>query len=114
MHELSIAKNIIEIINESVGEKDLRNIEKVVLNVGEFSGVVPDSLQFSLEAISTGTELESARYEMIRIPFTIKCKVCNNESDNELGIVKCPVCGGKDTEVISGNELLISEIVLKN
>ena len=114
MHELSIAKNIVEIIKETVEEKDLSSIEKVILKVGELSGVVPDSLQFSLEAISSGTELESARYEMMRIPFTIKCKVCSNESDNELGIVKCPVCGSKDTEVISGNELLISEIILKN
>ncbi|MBS1494308.1 MAG: hydrogenase maturation nickel metallochaperone HypA [Bacteroidetes bacterium] len=114
MHELSIAKNIVEIIKESVEENDLRSIERVVLKVGELSGVVPDSLQFSLEAISTGTELESAKYEMKRIPFTIKCKVCGNVSDNELGIVKCPVCGSKDTEVVSGNELLISEIILKN
>ncbi len=114
MHELSIAKNIIEIIKESVEEKDLKTIEKVVLKVGELSGVVPDSLMFSLEAISTGTELESARYEMMRIPFAIKCKVCSNKSDNELGNIKCPVCGSKDTEVVSGNELLISEIILNN
>lgn len=114
MHELSIAKNIVEIIKESVEEQDLSSIEKVILKVGELSGVVPDSLQFSLEAISTGTELESARYEMKRIPFTIKCKDCGKESANELGIVKCPSCGSKDTEVVSGNELLISEIILKN
>jgi len=114
MHELSIAKNIIEIIKESVEEKDLRYINKVVLKIGDLSGVVPDSLQFSLEAISTGTELEGTIYEIMKIPFTIKCKVCNNESNNELGIVKCPACGSKDTEVVSGNELLVSEIILKN
>lgn len=114
MHELSIAKNIVEIIKESVEEKDLSSIEKVVLKIGELSGVVTDSLLFSLEAISTGTLLECAKYEMLKIPFRVKCRVCNNESENQLGIVKCPVCGSKDTDVISGNELLISEIVLKN
>jgi hydrogenase nickel incorporation protein HypA/HybF len=114
MHEMSIAKNIIEIIKESVEEKDLISIEKVVLKVGELSGVVPDSLQFSLEAISSGTELEKVEYKMTKIPFVIKCKICNQESNNESGIIKCPVCGSKETEVVSGNELLVSEIILKN
>lgn len=114
MHEMSIAKNIVEIITESVEEKDLRSIEKVVLKVGELSGVVPDSLQFSLEAISNGTALEKVDFEMKKIPFVIKCKICNQESNNESGIIKCPVCGIKETEVVSGNELLVSEIILKN
>jgi hydrogenase nickel incorporation protein HypA/HybF len=114
MHELSIAKNIIDIIKESVEEKDLVNVEKVILKVGELSGVVPDSLEFSLEAVCSGTEMEKINYELIKIPFAVKCRVCNNDSYNELGIVKCPVCGSKDTEVISGNELLVSEIILKN
>lgn len=114
MHEMSMAKNIIEIIKESVVEKDLVSIDKVILKVGELSGVVADSLQFSLEAISCGTELEKVEYEMTKISFIIKCKICNLESNNESGIIKCPMCGSKETEVVSGNELLVSEIILKN
>lgn len=114
MHEMSIAKNIIEIIKESVDKKDLKSIDTVVLKVGELSGVVPDSLQFSLEAISNGTELENVEYKMTKIPFIIRCTVCNQESNNESGIVKCQVCGSMETEVVSGNELLVSEIILNN
>src|SRR5690348_17046206 len=114
MHELSIAKNIVEIIKESVKENNLADIDTVVLKIGELAGVVSDSLQFSLEAISVDTELQNVKYDMQKVPFIIKCNTCNNEVNNELGIVKCPVCGSTDTEIISGNELLISEIILKN
>jgi hydrogenase nickel incorporation protein HypA/HybF len=114
MHELSIAKNIIEIIKESVSEEDLAKVEKVILKVGELSGVVADSLEFSLEAVCAGTELEKANYKLVKIPFIVRCKICNNESNSELGVIKCPLCGSKDTEIISGNELLVSEIILKN
>lgn len=114
MHELSIAKNILEIVRDSVDEKELKNIDKVILKIGEFSGVISDSLLFSLEAISADTELKNVSYEMKKIPFIIKCNNCANEVNNELGIIKCPLCGSVDTEIISGNELLISEIILKN
>lgn len=114
MHELSIAKNIVEIIKESVNEKELHEVDKVILKVGELSGVVTDSLLFSLQAITSETELQNAKFETENIPFAIKCNTCGKISNTELGIVKCPLCGNKDTEVISGNELLISEIILKN
>jgi len=114
MHELSIAQNIVEIVKENIDERDLDAIEKVILKVGELSGVVTDSLLFSLQAITSDTQLQNAKFETEIIPFTIKCNLCGGISNTELGIVKCPLCGDKNTEVISGNELLISEIILKN
>lgn len=114
MHELSIAKNIVEIIKESVDEKELYEVDKVILKIGELSGVVTDSLLFSLQAITSDTQLQNAKFETVNIPFAIKCNTCGEVSNTELGIVKCPLCGDKNTEVISGNELLISEIILKN
>ncbi|MBX7046753.1 MAG: hydrogenase maturation nickel metallochaperone HypA [Ignavibacteria bacterium] len=114
MHELSIAKNIIEIVKESVEEKDLSAVDKVVLKIGDLSGVVPASLLFSLEAITNNTELENAGYEVINVPFIVKCNTCGKESNNEAGIVRCTLCGSNDTGIISGNELLVSEIILKN
>ncbi|MBP9019884.1 MAG: hydrogenase maturation nickel metallochaperone HypA, partial [Bacteroidales bacterium] len=42
MHELSIAENIIKIVSSSYkGEKE--NIKSIIVNVGELTGIQPES-----------------------------------------------------------------------
>jgi hydrogenase nickel incorporation protein HypA/HybF len=114
MHELSVAQNILEIIQQNVPEEELQDVRVVRLKVGAFSGVLADSLEFCFSAISTETPLSKARLEIEHIPFTVKCNACQKTSINELGFVVCPECGGVETTVIAGRELLVTEIELDN
>jgi hydrogenase nickel incorporation protein HypA/HybF len=113
MHELSIALNIIEIIKQSVPEQELGSVETVKLKIGEFSNVVVDSLLFSLEVITADTYLRNIKYEIDKIPFKVKCNDCKVEFTNKYGIVICPNCESKNTQIISGTELKVTEIELK-
>jgi Zn finger protein HypA/HybF involved in hydrogenase expression len=76
MHELSIAENIVEIIHQYVpaGERD--RVRRVFTSVGEQSGVVADSLEFSFQAITAKTELERSHLEIETVPFIVQCKEC--------------------------------------
>lgn len=114
MHELSVAQNIIEIIEQAVPAEERSNIESVRIKVGEFSNIVVDSLLFSLEVITSGTPLGNAKFPVEYIPLKVICKDCNKEFNNQFAIIVCPLCGGKNTEVISGTELMISEIEIKD
>lgn len=112
MHEMSIAQNLVEIVQEHVPEEELVNVRAIKLRVGELSGVVPDSLEFSFTVITAETPLREARLEIEHIPFAIHCNACGRDSSPTLGIVLCPSCGSGSTVVVSGTELQVSEIEL--
>lgn len=114
MHELSVAKNIIETIELNVPKDELRNVRQVLLKVGEFSGVVTNSLKFSYEVITSGTEIQNSELKIDIIPFLIKCNSCGSVTTNIYGLRECAECLLMDTVVLSGEELIVSEIVLED
>lgn len=114
MHELSVAQNIIEIIRENVPRSDYDNVKRILLEVGEFSGIVADSLQFCFDIIKTDTEFKNAIVQIKKIPFVLYCKNCKTETSNNSGIRLCSECGGSNTEIISGTEMKITEVEINS
>lgn len=110
MHELSIAHGIIDIVRQYVQQPELKRVRAVRLKVGDQSGVVVDSLEFSYSAITSDTDLKYSRLEIDRIPFVIECRSCFKQSQTERGVVVCPTCGKTDTRVVSGTELQVLDI----
>jgi hydrogenase nickel incorporation protein HypA/HybF len=113
MHELSIAQNIIEIIQSNIPETEWEHIDKVRLKVGEAAGVVPESLEFSFQAITSESPLRHTQLEIISIPFRVRCQDCSAITKNEAGFAFCEMCGSTNTKVISGNELHVTEIEIR-
>jgi hydrogenase nickel incorporation protein HypA/HybF len=112
MHELSLARDIIDVVHQSVPENEIKFIKQVVIKVGRFSGVVADSLKFSYTAITAGTDMEGSELEIIDIPFELKCNTCGKTTTNDFGMMLCESCGSGDTEILSGSELAVSEVKL--
>jgi hydrogenase nickel incorporation protein HypA/HybF len=113
MHELSIAQNILDIVRESVPSAELPSVRCVKLRIGEFAGVVPDSLEFSFTVLTTDTPLRDARLHIEHVPFSVLCNACGKTFTNDIGFVLCPTCGGTDTRIISGTELQVVEIEIE-
>lgn len=114
MHELSIAENIVEIIHQYVPIADRKRVRAVFTSVGEQSGVVADSLDFSFRAITASTELERSHLEIETVPFIVRCSECDAENRTEMGSRQCPNCGSLMTSVLSGTELDVREIELED
>ncbi|HMQ78724.1 MAG TPA: hydrogenase maturation nickel metallochaperone HypA [Ignavibacteria bacterium] len=112
MHELSLAQNIIETVKQNVTADELIKVREVIVEVGAFSGVVADSLKFSFEAITSGTELNDAIMTIVDIPFTLKCGECGSESSTEIPMLLCSICGSSNTQILSGDELRVKELKL--
>ena len=113
MHELSIAQDILSIIKQNVPHEELKNIQSVNVKIGDMAGVVPDSLEFCFQAIISGTEMGDARLNIEKIPFVLECNSCGKTSSNEIGIRICSHCSSPDTNVISGIEMQVVDIELK-
>ena len=110
MHELSVAQSIIEIILQHVSASELTHVAAVRLKIGAAAGVVPESLEFSFQAITAESLLARAKLEIETIPFRIHCNTCNTTTEDNSGIVLCSSCGSADTKIISGLEMHIHEI----
>jgi hydrogenase nickel incorporation protein HypA/HybF len=110
MHELSVAQNIIDIVRENVPGSDYRHVNNILLEVGEFSGIVADSLLYCFDVIKTDTEFVNAKMEIKKIPFVLYCISCKTKTSNNSGIRLCGNCGGYDTKIISGTDMKIIEV----
>ena len=61
MHELGIAQNILEIVQQSVTKEQAPAVRWIRIRVGQLSGVVPDSLEFCFQAIVSETDDAASR-----------------------------------------------------
>lgn len=113
MHELSLAHNLVEIIQQNVESNQLCNVKEIRLKIGEFSGVVVDSLIFSYNIITENTELSKSKLIIEEIPFKLKCNDCGNITANQFGFRECSNCNSFNTEILSGEEMNLSEIILE-
>ncbi len=110
MHELSIAMNIVEIVEENATAHKVNLVSDVEIDVGLMSGVVIDALRFALEEAVKSSVMESAKISINEIPAKSKCLACSHEFEPEDIIAVCPECGHLYADIISGKELKIRKI----
>jgi len=108
MHELSIAKSIVDLVLLEIEQRNLPQVQTIVLRVGALSGVVPEALQFSFEVIIKDTPLANTKLKIEEIPIQGKCEICGNEFTVESFVFACPICHSGQTEVTHGEELDIA------
>lgn len=114
MHELSIARNIIQIVNSSVERDKLGLVDKIYLKFGLLSNILTDSLNFSYNSIIENTPLKNSNLVIEILPIKIQCKDCNEITITSDFVFSCPFCKSNSISVIAGDELIISSIHLKD
>ena len=105
MHELSIAEELLRIIEKRASEEGIGSVEKIELRIGEYSGILPDSLQFAFEVLSKGKLTEGASVEVEMISPKFLCGKCGEEVISYE--TNCPKCGSEDLTLRRGDELEI-------
>ncbi len=114
MHEMSIAQQILEIVEQHLPESAEERVTAVKLRIGDMAGIVNESLEFCFSAITEGTPVEGASLVIERVPIVVLCRKCEKESQLDFMIFSCPACGSKDVRMIAGNELHVVELELEN
>jgi len=110
MHEVSIAANIIEIVENELEKNNGNKVNKLHLEVGAISGVVIDSLQFALDASRPNTMLQDTEIIIDEIPALVRCRSCQHEFKADDYYVVCPQCGSVQLEFLSGRDLVVKSI----
>ena len=111
MHELGIISAIVKTVVGVMEQEKLSSVEKIVLQVGELSGVIPHYVEECYPAAVYKTRLENTKLEMEIIPGIVRCRECNCEFNAAKHDLKCPKCGSQNLEALSGREIVIKEIL---
>ena len=107
MHELAITQNIVAIAMEYAGE---RPVQKVTLEIGKLSLIVPDAIEFCFDACIKGTLLEGAELEINLIDGAGRCTECGAEMPLFVLLGGTCSCGSSKVECIQGQELRVKEL----
>lgn len=113
MHELGIINSMVKTIEKVVKDENLTEVETIVLEVGELSGVVPRFLEECYPAAVYKTFMEKTRLELEVIPGIVRCKDCGKEFNAMAHDLACPCCGSREMEILSGNDFMIKELVCR-
>jgi len=113
MHELSIAMNIIEAVEEESTRLGGRQIVAVHLKLGQFSGVVKEALLTSYELASEQSPLRGSRLVIEDVPIAIECTTCGARRPvMSPQMLCCAECGTPAAEIVEGKEIQLSALEL--
>jgi hydrogenase nickel incorporation protein HypA/HybF len=114
MHELGIARSIVETVLDEAGKAHAGKVVKVTLNIGELAGIMPDSLRFCFELLTRKTMAADAELAIITVPLTARCSRCNRTFTISRNLYRCSECGNPDIELRSGRELQIAAVEIEH
>lgn len=113
MHELSIVFYIIDDVKKVATENDVRHVQKVTMDIGEVSTVIPYQLEDCWKwAIRKEPLLADCALEILTVPAVTYCEDCHQEYPTVAHGKVCPHCGSEHTYLLRGDEVEIRSIAV--
>jgi hydrogenase nickel incorporation protein HypA/HybF len=107
MHEATIVSSLLQILETQARQHGVTRIGRVTVRIGRLRAVEPQQLRLCFEMFAEETVAEGAELMLISVPVRARCSRCRHEFAVKRYRFDCPLCGGGDVEVISGQELYI-------
>lgn len=109
MHELSIAENLIEVIDSHLDRDGYRRCAAVTVRVGLLSVVDEEALRFAFEALCEQAGRESVG---LSVEKTFPVAACSCECTFEVTdlIYTCPDCWSITASLTGGDELEVIKL----
>lgn len=114
MHELDLARNIVDLAVEAAERMEAVKVNVVNLRVGRLAGVDPGALHFAFDVATADTLLAGARLDVIDVPLVVWCAHCLAEVVlPQVNHFCCPTCGTAAGEIRQGRELEIASLEIE-
>jgi Zn finger protein HypA/HybF (possibly regulating hydrogenase expression) len=111
MHEMGIILHLAKTLDETCEEQNLKRIGRVVLQIGEVSGIMTDYFTDCWNYFrKRHPKLEDAELEIEVIPAFTYCDGCGRTYPTVRFGRECPYCHSGETWLVRGNECVIKEI----
>jgi hydrogenase nickel incorporation protein HypA/HybF len=112
MHELGICDALLKMVRGVAKEQALQEIQRITVEVGSLSGVVPAYMADCWEAVTDGTELEGVEFVIEELEGTARCLDCGREFPGDVEHLRCPSCGSEKLTPMTGRDLTLKEILV--
>jgi hydrogenase nickel incorporation protein HypA/HybF len=110
MHELSLAENMLDMIQQRAETEQFKQVDKVWLEIGSLSHVEADAMAFCFDAVMAGTLAEGAKLEIIHTQAQGKCRQCQQTNTVEHLYDPCPQCGQFGVDILQGDQVRIKSL----
>ena len=110
MHELAIARNIVNIAVAAAEREGATKIKRINVVAGELRGIMPAQLIFGFGLMAENTIASGAYLDLEVTPIVCRCRKCQEEFMVRDYSYLCTKCRNKDVEVLSGTELRVKDI----
>jgi hydrogenase nickel incorporation protein HypA/HybF len=110
MHELSLARAVVEQLAEQAAVHGFTRVVRVKLAIGALGHVDPEALAFGFDVVAEGTLAEGAALEIEQPEGAAHCLGCGAHVTIRSRADLCPVCGGADLVVTGGGDMKIREM----
>ncbi len=111
MHELGIVFYVINAVEKSCKENNVKEVKSVSLEVGEVSTIVPSYFEECFKwAIKKTEHMKNCTLKIIPIKAITYCKHCEKTYDTVKYGRKCPYCGSYETYLLTGDQCNIKNI----
>ncbi|EIJ43158.1 Zn finger protein HypA/HybF (possibly regulating hydrogenase expression) [Beggiatoa alba B18LD] len=112
MHELSICYSLLNQVEAIAQTHQARRVASITLQIGVLSGVEPELLRQAFSIAQAGTVAEQATLICQTLGVKVRCQQCQAESEVSINRLLCAHCGAWQTQVISGDEMLLASVEL--
>lgn len=110
MHEVGIAKNIIDVVQQQLPQDETLAVKSIHVKVGALARVTPDALRFGFQIAREQTRLNSTELIVEEVPASMECEACEVVTVQMEPILICPSCASTRLKMLSGNELEVTKI----
>jgi hydrogenase nickel incorporation protein HypA/HybF len=113
MHELSICQALVDQLEGIAAQHPGKQVADVYLGIGPLSGVVPQLLNDAFSVARAGTCASTAALHIHESEIIVRCLSCGKQSPAKANRLLCIHCGEWQTELVSGDELLLERVELE-
>lgn len=89
-------------------------VVRIIVRIGPLSGIEPLLLESAFSISCAGTIAEEAEFLTETLPIRVLCNNCGAESKATTNNLLCQSCGGYNTKLLSGDELILARVELEN
>jgi hydrogenase nickel insertion protein HypA len=111
MHELSITRQLIEMIRKEA-ENKIKIINSVTIELGSLTAYKKEPLLFYFDALKRDFPfIKNTKLTVNEVVGKLKCNSCRKESRiDEPYMIFCPLCKSNDVVITRGKDFNIIEI----
>lgn len=127
MHELALAQQLLDMIEENAKKHSLSSVKRARLRIGKMAAFKPDNIKFCFDSYRKDDLLKDIKLEIEAVPVELECKRCRHRwldtrfddptfaheiahHPVQYQPPPCPKCGSTGAKLTGGNEMHLVEI----